>query len=44
MMANLLQAMGNAQPVSQFIDTALKYQTVQSNMETQRMKQQLLQQ
>ena len=43
-MANLLQAMGNAQPVSQFIDTALKYQTVQSNMETQRMKQQLLQQ
>jgi len=43
-MANLLQAMGNAQPVSQFIDTALKYQTVQSNMETHRMQQQLLQQ
>ena len=43
-MANLLQSIGNAQPVSQFIDTALKYQTVQSNMETHRMQQQLLQQ
>jgi hypothetical protein len=41
-MANLLGAIGNAQPVSQFIDTALKYQTVQSNLETQRMQQQKL--
>ena len=37
---NLLGALGNAKPVSEFINTAGQYQTTQSNLETQRLMQQ----
>lgn len=40
----LLQGLGQAKPVSEFINTAGQYQTTQSNLETQRLQQHILQQ
>lgn len=42
-MANLLGAIGNAKPVTEFINTAGQYQQTQGNLETQRLQQQRLQ-
>ena len=39
---NLLQGLGQAKPVSEFINTAMQYQTTQSALETQRLQQQKL--
>jgi hypothetical protein len=36
-MGNLLQSIGQAKPVSEFINTAGQYQTTQSNLESQRL-------